>query len=182
MEREKAKGAQISHMSRHIKNTLIVKEKRTVYRFYIHVIAAFLGFKTTRPIRVDRVFRFCLFPAMILVGIDDEYGPQLYKCDPAGYYAGYRATSAGVKMTEANNLLEKKFKKNPSLAYNDTVEVRNCQSEKEQDGIKRQTEHASLARNRLGLLALCSNTGHSPFKCLAAFYTKKDRRQKLRIF
>lgn len=62
--------------------------------------------------------------AMILIGIDDEYGPQLFKCDPAGYYAGYRATSAGVKMTEANNLLEKKFKKNPTLSYADTVEVR----------------------------------------------------------
>ena len=61
--------------------------------------------------------------AMILIGIDDEYGPQLFKCDPAGYYAGYRATSAGVKMTEANNLLEKKFKKNPSLTYANTVEV-----------------------------------------------------------
>jgi len=61
--------------------------------------------------------------SMILIGIDDERGPQLFKTDPAGYIAGYRATAAGVKMTEANNLLEKKFKKNPTLSYNETVEM-----------------------------------------------------------
>jgi 20S proteasome subunit alpha 1 len=27
---------------------------------------------------------------MILIGMDDERGPQLFKCDPAGYYAGYK--------------------------------------------------------------------------------------------
>jgi len=26
----------------------------------------------------------------ILVGIDEERGPQLFKVDPAGYYVGYR--------------------------------------------------------------------------------------------
>ncbi len=34
-----------------------------------------------------------------------------------------QATSAGVKMTEANNVLEKKIKKNPQWDYNQTVEV-----------------------------------------------------------
>ncbi|EDQ85147.1 uncharacterized protein MONBRDRAFT_38969 [Monosiga brevicollis MX1] len=54
--------------------------------------------------------------SMILVGIDEERGPQLFKSDPAGYYVGYKACAAGVKMVEANNLLEKKMKKNPDLA------------------------------------------------------------------
>lgn len=58
---------------------------------------------------------------MILIGMDEETGPQLFKCDPAGYYLGYKATSAGAKMTEANNLLEKKLKKNPTWSFNDTV-------------------------------------------------------------
>ena len=60
---------------------------------------------------------------MILIGYDEEAGPQLYKTDPAGYYCGYKATSVGAKQTEANNYLEKKIRKNPSWNFNDTVEV-----------------------------------------------------------
>ena len=65
---------------------------------------------------------------MILIGYDDEFGPQLYKTDPAGYYCGYKATSVGAKQTEANNYLEKKIRKNPSWSYNETIEVRICLS------------------------------------------------------
>ena len=61
--------------------------------------------------------------SMILIGMDDELGPQLFKTDPAGYYCGYRATSSGVKQTEANNFLEKKVKKKVDLSVNDTVEL-----------------------------------------------------------
>jgi len=66
--------------------------------------------------------------AMIIVGIDEEGDtliPQLYRCDPAGYFVGYKATSAGQKEQEANNFLEKRFKTdaNPSLSYDDTVQL-----------------------------------------------------------
>lgn len=33
--------------------------------------------------------RLCCKVAMVL-GIDDENGPQLYKCDPAGHYFGHK--------------------------------------------------------------------------------------------
>ncbi|KAI8978112.1 nucleophile aminohydrolase [Pilobolus umbonatus] len=61
--------------------------------------------------------------SMILIGQDDELGPQLYKCDPAGYYVGYKATAAGAKQQESLNHLEKKLKKNPELSMEDTIEL-----------------------------------------------------------
>merc|ERR1712070_1094259 len=66
--------------------------------------------------------------AMIIIGIDVEGEtkiPQMFRCDPAGYYVGYKATSAGQKEQEANNFLEKRYKAdlNPSLTYDDTVQL-----------------------------------------------------------
>ncbi|EDO48587.1 predicted protein [Nematostella vectensis] len=60
---------------------------------------------------------------MILIGIDEEKGPQLYKTDPAGYFCGFKACSVGVKQTEANSFLEKKVKKKHAWTFNETVET-----------------------------------------------------------
>jgi len=49
--------------------------------------------------------------SMILIGIDIELGPQIFKLDPAGYFVGFHATAAGQKQQEAMNFLEKKWKK-----------------------------------------------------------------------
>ena len=59
--------------------------------------------------------------SMILVGVDPERGPQIFKIDPAGYYVGFRATASGVKQTEATNFLEKQFKKSTSSASDSQV-------------------------------------------------------------
>lgn len=42
---------------------------------------------------------------MILIGPDDERGPQVFKLDPAGYFTGFKATAAGQKQTEATNFV-----------------------------------------------------------------------------
>jgi len=59
---------------------------------------------------------------MILIGIDDELGPQLFKCDPAGTFIGYVACSSGQKDQEATNFLEKKMK-NQKLNTNQTIQM-----------------------------------------------------------
>ncbi|KAG9130523.1 hypothetical protein Leryth_025244 [Lithospermum erythrorhizon] len=60
--------------------------------------------------------------AMILA-MDEEKGPQLFKCDPAGHFFGHKATSAGVKEQEAINFLEKKMKNDPAFSYDETVQT-----------------------------------------------------------
>lgn len=65
--------------------------------------------------------------AMIIFGFDEEKGPALYKCDPAGYYVGYRACAAGAKEQEALNFLQNKLKpkdddtKADELSEEDTI-------------------------------------------------------------
>ena len=61
---------------------------------------------------------------MILIGYDDENGPQVYKADPAGYFCGYKAAAAGVKHLEASNFLEKRIKKKQDYSFSETVEVK----------------------------------------------------------
>ena len=63
--------------------------------------------------------------ATTLISVDSEFGPQLYKCDPAGYYVGYKATASGPKTQEALNFLEKKLKNRDSAEgdWKDVVEL-----------------------------------------------------------
>lgn len=59
----------------------------------------------------------------IFAGIDEEEGPQLFRCDPAGHFMGYKACAAGNKEQEANNYLEKQFKKTPEMKFDQAVET-----------------------------------------------------------
>lgn len=43
--------------------------------------------------------------SVILIGPDDERGPQVFQIDPAGFYVGYKAVAAGQKQTEATNFV-----------------------------------------------------------------------------
>ena len=64
--------------------------------------------------------------ATTLISLDSEFGPQLYKCDPAGYYTGYKGTASGPKQQEAfNNHLEKKLKNKDCAdgSWEDVVEL-----------------------------------------------------------
>lgn len=60
--------------------------------------------------------------ATTIISLDSELGPQLFKCDPAGYYIGYKGTAAGPKQQEALNHLEKKLR-NKDHAEGDWEEV-----------------------------------------------------------
>ena len=61
---------------------------------------------------------------MLLVSYDDELGSQLFKCDPAGTYFGYRGIVSGQKEQEGLNLLEKKLKGSAKVATADeTIQV-----------------------------------------------------------
>jgi len=61
--------------------------------------------------------------SMILISYDEELGPSVYKADPAGYYCGYRATSVGVKQTEATSYLEKKYKKKQNYTQDEVIQL-----------------------------------------------------------
>jgi 20S proteasome subunit alpha 1 len=50
----------------------------------------------------------------MFAGIDPVLGPQLFRCDPAGHYLGYKACAAGYKEQEASNFLEKRVKAAPA--------------------------------------------------------------------
>ncbi|ODV92004.1 hypothetical protein CANCADRAFT_80966 [Tortispora caseinolytica NRRL Y-17796] len=58
----------------------------------------------------QRAYMRPLGVAMTLVSIDEERGPEIYKCDPAGFYTSYKAVASGPKQQEASNYLEKTLK------------------------------------------------------------------------
>lgn len=62
-------------------------------------------------IYTQRAYMRPLGVALTFCSVDDEFGPMLYKCDPAGYYTGSKANATGPKQQELTTALEKKYKK-----------------------------------------------------------------------
>ncbi|KHN46954.1 Proteasome subunit alpha type-6 [Glycine soja] len=91
------------------------------YEMPVDVLAKWIADKS--QVYTQHAYMRPLGVVAMVLGIDDEYGPQLYKCDPAGHYFGHKATSAGLKDQEAINFLEKKMKNDPSFTYEETVQT-----------------------------------------------------------
>eukprot|EP00611_Tribonema_gayanum_P028136 TRINITY_DN7138_c0_g1_i2.p2 TRINITY_DN7138_c0_g1~~TRINITY_DN7138_c0_g1_i2.p2 ORF type:complete len:254 (-),score=97.84 TRINITY_DN7138_c0_g1_i2:18-779(-) len=51
----------------------------------------------------------------LLVAVDDEKGPQVFKVDPAGHFFPYKAAASGAKEQEAVNWFEKKVDTLPEM-------------------------------------------------------------------
>jgi len=57
----------------------------------------------------------------MLVSVDDERGPQLFKVDCAGHYLPFKAAASGAKEQEAMNHLEKKAADMVNYSEDETV-------------------------------------------------------------
>lgn len=93
------------------------------YEMPVHYLAKRLA--DTSQVYTQHAWMRPLGVATMLAAVDDEAGPQLFKCDPAGSYGGYRACAAGEKETEAVNFLEKKLPQQgmPELARDAAVRL-----------------------------------------------------------
>jgi len=57
----------------------------------------------------------------ILIGVDDEKGPQVFKVDCAGHYLPFFGTASGAKEQEAVNFLERRVEDAKSYSADETV-------------------------------------------------------------
>lgn len=90
-------------------------EFRYKYGYEMPVDAIAKRMANLSQIFTQRAYMRPLGVALTFVAVDEEKGPSVYKCDPAGYYTGSRATATGPKSQEATTALEKKFKKKDAL-------------------------------------------------------------------
>ncbi|URE11435.1 hypothetical protein MUK42_23497 [Musa troglodytarum] len=91
------------------------------YEMPVDVLAKWIADKS--QIYTQHAYMRPLGIVAMILGIDEEKGPQLFKCDPAGHFFGHKATSAGLKEQEAINFLEKKMKNDPAFTYEETVQI-----------------------------------------------------------
>ena len=89
------------------------------YSIPVHVLArriADIAQVNTQSASMRPLATVCL-----LIGVDDEKGPQVFKVDCAGHYLPFFATASGSKEQEAVNFLEKKVEEMKEYDTNETV-------------------------------------------------------------
>ena len=87
---------------------MIAHEYRFDYGYDIPVDVLARKIADKAQIYTQQASKRVLAVMTILVGVDEERGPQIFKVDPAGHYFPYKATAAGAKEQEAMNYLEKR--------------------------------------------------------------------------
>ena len=60
---------------------------------------------------------------MLLIGVDEEKGAQVFKVDPAGHFLPYKAAATGKSEPEAMNFLEKRVNELGGLDEKGTIEM-----------------------------------------------------------
>lgn len=71
-------------------------------------------------IYTQRAYMRPLGVILTFISFDEELGPSIYKCDPAGYYVGYKATATGPKQQEITTNLENFFKKSKTDYFDES--------------------------------------------------------------
>lgn len=105
---------------------VLAKRLANISQVYTQRVSVFCGAHAWQAeLMFIKAYMRPLGVATTLISLDSEYGPQLYKCDPAGYYVGYKATASGPKAQEALNYLEKKLKNkdNAEGSWEDVVDL-----------------------------------------------------------
>mmetsp|Transcript_7477 Transcript_7477/g.25287 ORF Transcript_7477/g.25287 Transcript_7477/m.25287 type:complete len:246 (+) Transcript_7477:95-832(+) len=60
---------------------------------------------------------------ILLVAMDEEKGPQLFRIDPAGHFLPYKAASIGTREQEATNFLERRVEQLTTMDDAATVQL-----------------------------------------------------------
>lgn len=87
----------------------------------VHVLAARVA--DICQVSTQRASSRALACVMLLIGVDEEKGPQVFKVDPAGHFFPYKAVATGKSEQEAMNFLEKRVAEFPQLDENGTIEM-----------------------------------------------------------
>ncbi|KAJ3425218.1 proteasome subunit alpha type-6 [Anaeramoeba flamelloides] len=101
----------------------VAQEFEFKYGFVIPVSYLSQRIGDLSQLRTQYAFQRPAALSIVLFGIDEEYGPQLFRCDPAGYQVGYKALCTGQKEQEGTNSLEKKIKQKSDLNTKETIEL-----------------------------------------------------------